>query len=91
MEYQCGSSHNTTTNNPRRSLQIHHRNLIIILHMNSHVDFASHNNIRYFALNNYYVDNILHHMHHNVGYYVQELLSTINYLGFNATSNIQHT
>ncbi|KAL5674070.1 hypothetical protein ACJX0J_018376, partial [Zea mays] len=49
-------------------------NLIIILHMNSHVDFASHNNIRYFALNNYYVDNILHHMHHN-------LLSTINYLG----------
>jgi hypothetical protein len=57
--------------------------------MNSHVGVASHNDTRYVALANTF-DNDSHHTHHNYGYHGQELMSTVNSLNFDATSNIQH-
>jgi len=47
--------------------------------MNSDVDVASHNHIRYVASTNTF-DNAPHHTHHNYGYYGQEPMSTMNYL-----------
>lgn len=70
---------------------MYHVILIIIFasHMNSHVDVASHSNSRSVASDNYYVDNSRYSKHHNnVGYHVQESISTMNFMGFNATSNI---
>ena len=57
--------------------------------MSSHVDVASHNHTTYVASANTFV-NHPHYTQHNYGYYGQELMSTMNSLHFDATSNIQH-
>jgi hypothetical protein len=57
--------------------------------MNSHVGVASHNDTRYVASANTFV-NAPHHTHYNYGYYGQKSMSIVNSLSFNATSNIQH-
>lgn len=57
--------------------------------MNSRVGVASHNNTRYVASTNTFV-NAPHHRHHNCASYGQEPMSTVHSLNFNATSNIQH-
>ena len=57
--------------------------------MNSHVGVASHNDTRYVASADTFV-NAPHHTHHSYGYYGQEPVSTMNSSSFNFTSNIQH-
>ena len=57
--------------------------------MNSHVGVASHNDTRYVASANTFV-NTPHHTHHNYEYYAQEPMSTVNSSNFDATSNVQH-
>jgi hypothetical protein len=71
-------------------MQINYMILIIIFvsTMNSHVGVATHNDSRYVASANYYVDNGPHHT--LPGYYGQESMSTINSSSFNFTSNIHH-
>ena len=57
--------------------------------MSSHVGVASHNDIRYVASADTFV-NTSHHTHHNYEYYGQEPMSIVNSSSFDATSNIQH-
>ena len=57
--------------------------------MSSHVDVASHNDTRYVASADNFV-NAPHHTHHSYGYYGQEPMQVVNSSSFNATSNIQH-
>lgn len=58
--------------------------------MNSHIDVTGRNNSRSIVSANYNVDG-LHHIHLNTRYYDQQPMSTMNSLGFNATSDVQHT
>ena len=57
--------------------------------MSSHVGVASCNGTRYVTSANTFV-NAPHHTHHDYKYYVQEPMSTMDSLNFDATSNIQH-
>jgi len=57
--------------------------------MSSHVGVASCNDIRYVTSANTFV-NAPHNTHHDYKYYGQELMSAMNSLNFDATSNIQH-
>jgi hypothetical protein len=57
--------------------------------MSSHVSVASYNDTRYVASTDTF-DNAPHHTHHNYGYHGQELMSAVNSLNFDVTSNIQH-
>ena len=88
MEYQGGSSQNYY-NYPEVQLAnaSYDPNNYFASSMNSDVDVASHNHIRYVASTNTF-DNAPHHTHHNYGYYGQEPMSTMNSLSSDATSNM---
>ena len=88
MEYQGGSSQNYY-NYPE--VQLAHAfygyKNYFASNMNSHVGVASHNDTRYVALANTFV-NTPHHTHHNYEYYGQKPMSIVNSSSFDATSNI---
>jgi hypothetical protein len=89
MEYQGVTSQNYY-NHPKVQLAnaFYGSNNYFASSINSHVDVASHNHIRYVASANTY-NNVPHHTHHNYGYYGQEPMSTVDSLNFDTTSNIQ--
>jgi hypothetical protein len=89
MEYQGVASQNYY-NHPKVQLAnaSYGSNNYFASSINSHVDVASHNHIRYVASANTY-NNVPHHTHHNYGYYGQEPMSTVDSLNFDTTSNIQ--
>ena len=57
--------------------------------MSPHVDVASHNDTKYVASADTFV-NAPHHTHHSYGYYGQEPMHVVNSLSFDATSNKQY-
>ena len=58
--------------------------------MNSHVDIARHSDSRYVALASHYSDNAFNCANYNSENYMQKLMSNMNALNFNISSNIQH-
>jgi uncharacterized UPF0160 family protein len=57
--------------------------------MNSHVGVASCNDTRFVASADTF-DNASHHTHYIYGFPSQKLMSIVNSLNFDATSNMQH-
>jgi hypothetical protein len=90
MEYQGGSSQNYY-NYPEVQLlnASYDPNGYFASHISSHVGVASCNDTRYVASADTF-DNASHHTPNNYGYHGQEPLHVVNYLSFDATSNIKH-
>ena len=81
--------HNSTTITPKAQHAniSYDSNSCFANYMNSHIGVASHDNGRYVASTNTYVDNGPHLIYHNSGYHVQEPMSTMNSSSLIATSN----
>jgi hypothetical protein len=63
--------------------------IVILQLLSSHVGVANCNDIRYVVSADTF-DIASYHTHHSYGYHGQELMSTMNSLNFDTTSNIQH-
>jgi hypothetical protein len=90
MEYQGGSSQNYYNYLEVQLVNASYDpNGYFASHISSHVGVASCNDTRYVASADTF-DNVPYHTHNNYRYHGQELMSTINPLSFDATSNMQH-